>query len=108
VSLIDAIGGGVAGVMGAPVCLSLLAADGLAFELAASFLAVAYSGIRVEPQQTIPARALPGSGHPFSSAGQWKGQLFASRGGQVLGNAEALRLRNTNTQPEKGSSARFV
>ena len=88
VSLIDAVGGGVAGVLGAPVCLWLFAADGLAFGLTAGSLAVAWSRIGVEPPQASPARGLPGSGHPYPSAGHWKGQLLASKGGQFLVSAE--------------------
>jgi len=68
VALIDAVGGGVAGVSPPPVCLCFLAADGLAFRLAAGALAVADSWVRIEPPQTIPAGALPQSGHPLLSA----------------------------------------
>ena len=68
VALIDAVAGGVTGVSPPPVCLRLLAADGLAFRLAAGALAVADPWIRIEPPQTIPAGALPQSGHPLLSA----------------------------------------
>jgi hypothetical protein len=68
VALIDAVAGAVAGVSPPPVCLRLLAADGLAFRLAAAALAIAYTWIRIEPPQTIPAGALPQSGHPLLSA----------------------------------------
>ena len=88
VALIDAVGGGVAGVSPPPVCLCFLAADGLAFGLAAGALAVADSWVRIEPPQTIPAGALPQSGHPLLSARLSGGQLFVGRGGQVFASAE--------------------
>jgi hypothetical protein len=90
VALIDAVGGGVAGVSPPPVCLCFLAADGLAFGLAAGALAVADSWVRIEPPQTIPAGALPQSGHPLLSARLSGGQLFVGRGGQVFASAEVL------------------
>ena len=68
VALIDAVAGGVAGVSPPPVCLCLLPADRLAFLLAAAALPVAHPWIRIEPPQTIPAGALPQSGHPLLSA----------------------------------------
>ena len=49
VSLIDAVGGGVTGISPPPVCLCGLAADGLAFRLAAGSLAVADPWVRIEP-----------------------------------------------------------
>ncbi|MFO0365590.1 MAG: hypothetical protein ACK55F_13020 [Acidobacteriota bacterium] len=88
VALIDAVGGGVAGVSPPPVCLCFLAADGLAFGLAAGALAVADSWVRIEPPQAIPAGALPQSGHPLLSARLSGGQLFVGRGGQVFASAE--------------------
>jgi hypothetical protein len=81
VALIDAIASGVTGVSPPPVCLCLLAADGLAFRLAAAALAVAYSWIGIEPLQTIPAGALPGSRHPPLSACRSGGQLSVGTGG---------------------------
>ncbi|MFN9754391.1 MAG: hypothetical protein ACK55L_03220, partial [bacterium] len=90
VALIDAVGGGVAGVSPPPVCLCFLAADGLAFGLAAGALAVADSWVRIEPPQAIPAGALPQSGHPLLSARLSGGQLFVGRGGQVFASAEEL------------------
>ena len=68
VALIDAVAGGVAGVSLSPVCLCLLTADCLAFRFAAGALAIAYPWVWVEPPQTIPAGALPQSGHPLLSA----------------------------------------
>ena len=91
VALIDAVGGGVAGVSPPPVCLCFLAADGLALGLAAGALAVADSWVRIEPPQTIPAGALPQSGHPLLSARLSGGQLFVGRGGQVFASAEGTR-----------------
>ena len=80
-SLINAVGGGVAWVIGAPVCLGFLSAGGLAFGLSAAALAVADARIRIEPPKTDPAGALPGLGHSPSSACGGNGQLLASRGG---------------------------
>jgi hypothetical protein len=81
VALIDAVTGGVAGVLPPPVCLCFLAADGLAFRLAATPLAVAYPWIRIEPPQAVPAGALPRSGHPPLSVRHSGGQLFVGTGG---------------------------
>lgn len=78
-ALIDAVGG-VAGVAPPPVCEDLLAADGLAFRIAADALPVAHPWIGIELPSTIPAGALPQSGHPYLSACLAGGQLFAGRG----------------------------
>lgn len=87
-ALIDAVADGVTGVSPSPVCLRLLAADGLAFGFAAAALAIAYPWIRIEPPQTIPAGALPQSGHPLFIGLLSGGQLFVGRGGQLFVSAE--------------------
>ena len=83
-SLIDAVGGGVAWVIGAPGCLGLLPAGGLAFGISTASLAVADARIRIEPPKTDPAGALPGLGHARSSAGGGNGQLLAAGMGNML------------------------
>ncbi|MFN9541741.1 MAG: hypothetical protein ACK59B_00940, partial [Alphaproteobacteria bacterium] len=105
VALIDAVGGGVAGVSPPPVCLCFLAADGLALGLAAGALAVADSWVRIEPPQAIPAGALPQSGHPLLSARLSGGQLFVGRGGQVFASAEELPPPRPTANQKYGSPA---
>ena len=92
VALIDAVAGGVTGIAPAPVCLGLLTAAGLAFGFAAGALSIAYTWIGIEPPQTIPAGALPKSGHLPLSARLSSGQLFDGRGGQLFVSAEGLLL----------------
>ena len=89
-ALIDAVAGGVTGVSSSPVCLCLLTAHGLALRFAAAALAVAHPWIRIEPPQTIPAGALPQSGHPLLSALLSGGQLFVGTRGQVFVSAEVF------------------
>ena len=93
-ALIDSIGGGVAWVSRAPVCLCFLA-DRLAFVITAGALARYRSRIRIKPPSADPAGALPGLGmllHQTASLiVNFGGQLLASRGGQLFASAEASR-----------------
>jgi hypothetical protein len=68
VALIDSIGYRVACILAAPTRLSLLAADGLAFEATAGSLAISHSRLRIEPPLADPAWFLPGIGHLPSSS----------------------------------------
>ena len=99
-ALIDAVGGGVAGVLGAPIGLCLLAASRLALGITAALLAVSHSQIRIEPRPADPARALPGLGHSPSSACLRNGQLLASMGGQLFVRAEEQVLLAKRVDPE--------
>ena len=104
VASIDAVASRVAGVSPPPVSLCLLAADSLALRLTATPLAVAYPWIRIEPSQTVPAGALPRSGHPPLSARSSGGQLFAGMGGPIFVSAEArFRAYSRNTRICMGS-----
>lgn len=68
VALLDAIGGGIAGIASAPTGLCFLAPGFLALRLAAGVLAVADSLIRLEPPAADPAWPFPGIGHAGPSS----------------------------------------
>jgi hypothetical protein len=68
IALVNSAGGRVAGVALAPTGLRFLPARGLAFRLTASSLALADSGVQIEPPPADPAGFLPGFGHEPSSA----------------------------------------
>jgi len=76
VALLEASGGDVAGITGAPTGLCFLAPGLLAVRLAAGVLAVADSVIRLEPPAADPAGSLPGIGHAGTSSAGWVGQFW--------------------------------
>jgi len=75
VALLEAIGGGVGGIAGAPTGLGPLAPGLLAVRLAAGALAIADSVIRLEPPAADPAGPLPGIGHAGTSSSARVGQF---------------------------------
>ena len=96
-ALVDAVGGGVAGVAVSPTGLGFLAAGFLAVGVTAGALTWADSRVRTEPPPADPARFLPGFGHarpwsPGRVVGQfWRvgvgrfsqAPLFGTRGGEL-------------------------
>ena len=93
-SLIEAVGGGVAWVIGAPGCLGLLPAGGLAFGISTASLAVADARIRIEPPKTDPAGALPGLGNARSTVCLTNRQVLLSRGGNFSLAPKARAVRS--------------
>ena len=76
VALVDAVGGGVAGVAAAPTGLGLLATGFLAVGVTAGALTWADSRVRTEPPPADPARFLPGFGHARPWSPGWVGQFW--------------------------------
>jgi len=76
VALLDAIGGGIARIAGAPTGLCFLSPGLLAVRLAAGVLAVADAVIWLEPPAADPAGPLVGIGHAGPSSSALVGQFW--------------------------------